>query len=230
MRLNLWREGDRKVSPPTPPVKKQRRPPLLFTQIKLVGDNFSYLITDETHKEAAVVDPSFNADTIIRLLKERGLTAKYVINTHYHRDHTAGNQDVKAAFDAEVVAHTLSKVYKDIAVADGDVITVGSIPIRIIHTPGHSPDSICLLVNAKVLTGDTLFVGECGRTDLPDGSPQDMYHSLFDKLMQLDDRVEVYPGHDYGPRPHSTIGVERRANYTLEKRTIEEFIHFMEEP
>jgi len=82
----------------------------------------------------------------------------------------------------------------------------------------------------KLLTGDTLFVGECGRTDLPGGSAEDLYHSLFGKLMKLDDNIEVYPGHNYGPKPHSTIGVERRTNYVLQKRTVEEFIAFMNGP
>jgi glyoxylase-like metal-dependent hydrolase (beta-lactamase superfamily II) len=86
------------------------------------------------------------------------------------------------------------------------------------------------LVEGKLLTGDTLFVGECGRTDLPVGSPEEMYKSLFEKILALDDTVEVYPGHDYGPRPSSTIGEEKRTNYTLEKRTLEEFVEFMKQP
>ncbi|MGB9134473.1 MAG: MBL fold metallo-hydrolase [Candidatus Bathyarchaeia archaeon] len=203
---------------------------MLFKQIKHIGDNFSYIIGDEACKETAVVDPSFNADKLILLSRNLRLGAKYVINTHYHRDHTAGNRDIKTAFNAKVVAHKLSKVDKDLTVTDGDIIEVGTTPIRIIHTPGHSPDGICLLVNGKLLSGDTLFVGECGRTDMHDGNPRDMYHSLFGKLMQLDDNIEVYPGHDYGPRPYSTIGVEKRTNYTLEKRTIEEFVRFMKQP
>jgi glyoxylase-like metal-dependent hydrolase (beta-lactamase superfamily II) len=85
-------------------------------------------------------------------------------------------------------------------------------------------------VENKLLTGDTLFVGECGRTDLSGGNVKEMYNSLFVKLMSLKDNIELYPGHDYGSKPHSTIGVERRTNYTLEKRTLEEFIDFMKEP
>lgn len=203
---------------------------MFFRQVKRGRDNFSYIIADETTKEAAVVDPSFNAAEIISLLKSLGFRAKYVIDTHYHFDHTAGNQDIKADFGAKVVAHKLSKIARDISVVDEDIIKVGEIRIKVIHTPGHSPDGICLLSDNKLLTGDTLFVGECGRTDLPDGSSRDMYHSLFDRLMTLDDGIEVYPGHDYGPRPHSTIGLEKRTNYTLEKRTLEEFIEFMKQP
>ena len=203
---------------------------MFFRQIKHRGDNFSYVIADEACREAAIVDPSYNADAIIQLLREQRFNARYVINTHDHRDHTAGNKDVQSAFNAKTVAHKLSKVDKDIDVTDGDVLTIGAIHIRIIHTPGHSPDGICLLFDGKLLTGDTLFVGECGRTEMADGNSRDMYNSLFGKLLKLDDEVEIYPGHDYGSRPHSTIGYEKKANYTLEKRTLEEFIRFMEDP
>lgn len=203
---------------------------MFFKQIKHRGDNFSYVIADEAAKQAAVVDPSFNSDAIIQLLKNRGLNAEYVINTHGHADHTAGNEDLESSFGAKIVAHTLSKIHKDIGVVDGDTISVGVVSIKVIHTPGHTADGICLLADGKLLTGDTLFVGECGRTDLPGGSPEDTYRSLFQKLMKLDDSVEVYPGHDYGTSPRSTIGIEKKANYTLEKRTLQEFVEFMSQP
>jgi len=200
---------------------------MLFRQIKQYGDNFSYIIADETTNEAAVVDPSFNAEAIMPLLKEK-FQLKYILNTHGHSDHTAGNEEIKHAFGAKIVAHKLSNINKDISVDDGDIIMIGKIPIKIIHTPGHTRDSICLLVNNRlILTGDTLFVGECGRTDLPGGSPEEMYNSLFNKSMMLNDSVLVYPGHDYGLKSYSTIGIERKTNYTLEKRTLEEFIEFM---
>jgi len=203
---------------------------LFFKQIKHQGDNFSYIIADEVSKEAAVVDPSFNVDAIIPILREQNFLVKYIIDTHQHLDHTAGNKGVKSRFGAKIVAHKLAKIVKDVGVVDGDVLRLGTLNIRVIHTPGHSPDGICLLVDNKLLTGDTLFVGECGRTDLTSGSSEDMYHSLFQKLMKLDDNIEVYPGHDYGATCQSTIGVERRTNYTLAKRTLNEFIEFMKEP
>ena len=203
---------------------------MLFKQIKSEGDNFSYIVADDTTKEAVVVDPSFNADEIIRFLGTENLKLKYVINTHHHFDHTSGNEALHSGFAAKIIAHRLSRIGKDIAVDNGDFVRLGNITIKIIHTPGHTPDSICLLVDNKLLTGDTLFVGECGRTDLPGGSSKDMYDSLFNKLLKLDDYVEVYPGHDYGRKPHSTIGEERRSNYTLKKRSLNEFIEFMKQP
>jgi glyoxylase-like metal-dependent hydrolase (beta-lactamase superfamily II) len=202
---------------------------MFFRQVKERGDNFSYVIADENTREAAVVDPSFNAEALIRILKANGFTAKYILNTHSHGDHTAENGRLKAATGAKIVAHKLARVNKDVSVEDGGVLEVGKISIRVIHTPGHTVDGICLLVDGKLLTGDTLFVGECGRTDIG-GSPRDLYQSLFDKLMKLDDDVEVFPGHDYGLKPSSTIGEQRRTNYVLERRTLEEFIEFMSIP
>jgi glyoxylase-like metal-dependent hydrolase (beta-lactamase superfamily II) len=125
--------------------------------------------------------------------------------------------------------HASSPLAKDIPVHDSDTIRVGKIEVKIMHTPGHCPDHICLLVDDKLLTGDTLFIGECGRTDLAGGSSSDMYDSL-NKILRLNDNVEVYPGHDYGLTRSSTIGFERQHNYTLKKRTREEFIQFMQEP
>jgi hydroxyacylglutathione hydrolase len=203
---------------------------MFFKQVKQRGDNFSYIIADDATKEAAIVDPSFNTDTIAQVLKDHGLKLKYIIDTHHHTDHIAGNQDLKARYGAMIIAHASSKIRKDIGVVDGESIKVGRVEVKVIHTPGHTSDSICLLVDNKLLTGDTLFVGECGRTDLPDGNTRDMYNSLFNKLMKLDDNVEVYPGHDYGSTPTSTIGLEKKNNYTLEKRSLEKFIEFMKEP
>lgn len=204
---------------------------MFFKQIQQHGDNFSYIIADETTKEAAVVDSSFNAGEISRELKNQGFKLKYIVNTHGHSDHTAGNYELRADFNAKIVAHSQSKARFDLAVEDGDVLQVGSIQIKVIYTPGHTVDGICLLVDGKkLLTGDTLFVGECGRTDLTGGNAKSMYNSLFNTLLKLDGSIEVYPGHDYGDKKSSTIGEERRQNYTLQPRTVEEFIEFINTP
>jgi hydroxyacylglutathione hydrolase len=204
---------------------------MFFRQLQQHGDNFSYIIADDTTREAAVVDSSYNAGEIAKVLKTESLKLKYIINTHGHSDHTAGNEELLSMFDAKMVAHKLSRINADITVDDGDFISIGSIQVKVIHTPGHTPDGICLLVDKqKLLTGDTLFVGECGRTDMPGGNSRSMYDSLFHKLLKLDDDVEVYPGHDYGPKSSSTIGDERRSNYTLQPRSLSEFIEFMKQP
>jgi len=204
---------------------------MYFKQIQQHNDNFSYIIADEETREAVVVDSSYNAGEITRILKTEQLHLKYLINTHGHSDHTAGNEELRFNFYAKTVAHKLSKNNPDATVEDGDEINVGSVKIKVIYTPGHTPDGICLLVEGKkLLTGDTLFVGECGRTDMAGGDSAKLHNSLFDKLMKLRDDIEVYPGHDYGPRPRSTIGEERKSNYVLQPRTVEEFKAFMGTP
>ncbi|MFQ5838387.1 MAG: MBL fold metallo-hydrolase [Thermoplasmata archaeon] len=204
---------------------------MIFSQLK-VGEmqNFCYILGDEDSRLAAVVDPHGEIDRVASLVQAKGLTVKYIINTHTHWDHVAGNEELKRRTGALVVAHPEGRVPRDIEVRHGDILPLGKLKLKVLHTPGHSPDSICLLVDKKLLTGDTLFVGECGRTDIPGGDSELMYHSLFDILSKLQDDVEVYPGHDYGPKPSSTIGYEKKHNYTLEPRDKEEFIQFMAEP
>lgn len=203
---------------------------MFFKQIQQHGDNFSYIMADENTKEAVVVDSSYNADEIIKSIKNGKLHLKYIINTHGHSDHTAGNIELQSIFGAKIVAHKQSKILPDLSVDEGDTLDVGKISVKIIYTPGHTADSICLLVNnQKLLTGDTLFVGECGRTDFPGGNTKSMYESL-NRLKKLNDNIEVYPGHDYGIKPSSTIYEEKKSNYTLQPRSLKEFIEFMSQP
>ena len=200
-------------------------------QVQQHGDNFSYLVADEKTKEAAVIDSSYNADLVIKIVKDKNFILKYLINTHGHSDHTVGNAELCSIFGAKIAAHKQSNPAGDIQLEDGETLTIGKIPLKVIYTPGHAPDGICLLVNnQKLLTGDTLFVGECGRTDLPGGNAKNLYDSLFNKLMKLDDSVEVYPGHDYGTAPFSTIGTERKTNYVLQPRSLNDFLAFMSQP
>jgi hydroxyacylglutathione hydrolase len=204
---------------------------MIFRQVAVgTFQNFAYVIGDEETKVAAVVDPAWEVDKLLKTCADMGLKVKYVINTHSHHDHVEGNEPVAQRTGAKIIMHEKSSLGKDISVKDGDTIEIGSLKAKVIHTPGHCPDHICILVQDKLLTGDTLFVGECGRTDLAGGNPRDMYESLFHKILPLQDSIEVYPGHDYGSKPHSTIGYERENNYTLKPRTREEFVRFMAEP
>jgi hydroxyacylglutathione hydrolase len=204
---------------------------MFFKQVQRHGDNFSYIIADEVTKEAAVVDSSFNAAEIINIIKSNGFSLKYIINTHGHSDHTAGNAELKSIFGAKIVAYNQSKANFDVPVQDGDTLTMGKIDFKIIYTPGHASDSICLLVDdKKLLTGDTLFVGECGRTDLSGSSAKSMYDSLYNRILKLPDSVQIYPGHDYGQKPYSTIGEEKKSNYTLQSKSLVDFIEFMSQP
>jgi glyoxylase-like metal-dependent hydrolase (beta-lactamase superfamily II) len=190
--------------------------------------NFTYIIADERKGEAAIIDPSWDLEKIFDALKRNKWKARYVINTHSHFDHILGNEQVAEITGADIVQHNNSQLVKQISVSEGNIVKVGDIPIRILHTPGHSPDSICLIVDGHfVFTGDTLFVGNCGRVDLPGSNPKEMYTSLLQKMAKLDESLIVYPGHDYGPRPTSTIGEEKMSNYVLRPRSMKEFLQFM---
>lgn len=190
--------------------------------------NFTYIIADEEAGEAAVIDPSWDLDDVFHALKKNGWRTKYVINTHTHFDHVLGNDQVATVTGAKIVQHKNSQLEKHVAVSDGDMIEIGGILLRVMHTPGHSKDSICLILDDQlVFTGDTLFVGNCGRTDLPGSDPAEMYHSLFEKLARLDDKLVVYPGHNYGSSPTSTIEREKKTNHVLQPRSKQEFLDFM---
>jgi len=204
---------------------------MIFKQVPVgTFQNFAYIIGDEKAKVAAVIDPAWEVDKLLKICEEFDLKVIYVVNTHSHHDHVEGDEAVAKRTGAKIVMYEKSPLRKDVAVKDGDTIKVGSTNVKVLHTPGHCPDHICLLAEGKLMTGDTLFVGECGRTDLAGGNSGDLYDSLTAKLLPLNDAIEVYPGHDYGSKVSSTIGYERKNNYTLKPRTKQEFIKFMAEP
>jgi glyoxylase-like metal-dependent hydrolase (beta-lactamase superfamily II) len=191
--------------------------------------NFTYLVADDDGGTGVVIDPSFGIDPVLERIDERHVKIRYILNTHSHRDHFAGNQDVRDRTGAKVVAHRVAPLNQDISVDDGETFEAGRLSFKVVHTPGHTKDSVLYLFEGNVATGDTLFVGECGRTDLTGGDPSEMYDSLLRRLVALDDALVVLPGHDYGPTPTSTIGREKAENYTLQPRTREEFLRFLAE-
>ena len=204
----------------------------MFFEQHLIGamQNFGYVIGDPKTKRAAVVDPSFDARILQKVAKENGYSIELIFNTHHHRDHVFDNERLADETGAKVAAHRLSEVRKDVVLEDGSIVNVGELKVKVVHTPGHSPDSSCYIVSGRVFTGDCLFVGDCGRVDLPGSSVERMYDSLFNKVRKLDDDLIVCPGHHYGKAQTSTIGEEKRTNYTLQPRTLDEFIRFMKTP
>ena len=189
--------------------------------------NFTYILEDEDTNTAIVLDPSWDLEEIQKLIEKNNLKIKYIVNTHHHFDHTIGNEHLKKITDAKIIQHNASTLKNDVTVSDGDKIKFGNSEITVFHTPGHSKDSICLVGDGKIFSGDTLFVGNCGRVDLPGGSAKELYHSLFEVLCKMDEKQDLYPGHNYGSSPTSTLGKEKKTNFVLQPRTEQEFLEFM---
>jgi glyoxylase-like metal-dependent hydrolase (beta-lactamase superfamily II) len=188
------------------------------------GQNLSYILSNESG-EGLVVDPSFSGKEIWSILMEEGIDLKYIVNTHGHFDHTEGNAWLAEKTGAQVAVHgsDASKLRSppQVLLGDGDVLRVGDTEVKIIHTPGHTPGGICLLCGKDLFTGDTLFTGNCGRTDLPGGSDEQLFKSL-QRLKELDGDVRVHPGHYYWGE-ESTIEVEKRENPAMVARDLVEF-------
>ncbi|NNL58898.1 MAG: MBL fold metallo-hydrolase [Nitrosopumilus sp.] len=189
--------------------------------------NFTYIVEDDETNEAIIIDPSWDLIELELIIKKNDLKIKYIVNTHHHFDHTIGNEAMNIATKAPLIQHELSELKHDISVKDGDYIEFGNSKLKVLHTPGHSKDSICLIGDGKLFSGDTLFVGNCGRIDLPGGSAKELYHSLFDVLYSLDDNLVLYSGHNYGHSETSTLGQEKITNHIMQKRTEQQFIEMM---
>ena len=198
---------------------------MIFEQVPIGGDrNFGYIIGDEGSGCAALVDPAYCPGKLVEMCGQRNLEIKLILNTHSHQDHVNGNATALRLTAAEILCHEpgASLVKADRALRDGETIELGQLRIRVLHTPGHTADSVCLLVQDKLITGDTLFVGKVGGTDYGKGAEQE-YRSLH-QLMKLPDTMQIYPGHDFGVNPSSTIGNERRTNPFLLRESFEEFV------
>jgi len=191
-----------------------------------VGDeqNFVYLLVDELSGEAIVIDSGWDIDPIVTIVRAEKLDVKYAVATHHHSDHTATLWQLGRLFDAKIVAHRSSPISHDIDVDDGDTLRVGGQVVKILHTPGHTEDSICLYDGKHLFTGDALLIGSCGRTDLVGGSPRQMFRSLHSVILNLPPETIIYPGHDYGKVPFRKLSAEARANPALLAKSYEEFL------
>jgi len=195
---------------------------------------FCYLIGCPDTKEGIVIDPGGDEQKILSKIEEMDLHIKYIVNSHGHPDHTSANKKIKEATGAPAVLHELdakfffqienvrklsseigctpTEIEADILAHDGDILKVGNLELKLIHTPGHSPGGMCVYGDGNLFTGDTLFVGDAGRTDLPGASLNQLLNSLETKILPLPDDTIIWPGHDYGDTPTSTIANEKETN------------------
>jgi glyoxylase-like metal-dependent hydrolase (beta-lactamase superfamily II) len=193
-------------------------------QFRTGGDrNFGYLVADQVEKKAAVIDPSYSPERIVGFARDSGYEIEYVFCTHDHFDHTNGNAVMEELTGREALLLGSVDPATGIAVEDNARFPLGGLEITILHTPGHTADAICILVEDAVFTGDTLFVGKVGGTDLGHGARAE-YESLHQKLLRLPDSTRVYPGHDVGVAPESTIAHERGTNPFLLQADLEAFV------
>ena len=205
--------------------------------------NFIYLIGDRTTGEAVVIDPAYDPQGIINILEEDEMTLTGVLATHYHPDHVGGDMmgfSISGITDllnlasvpihvqneeAELVDKVTGVGFDNLRThSSGDKISVGSIEIELIHTPGHTPGSQCFLVENRLVAGDTLFLDGCGRTDLPGGDPRQMYESLTTRLAKVPDTATLFPGHLYSPKPSQSMGETRQHNYEFAPSTAEQWM------
>ncbi len=207
--------------------------------------NFVYLVGDPVTRECVVVDPAWEIDTIVETVQADGMTLAGALVTHTHQDHVGGSleswgmpgripgvEELLGRMKAKVYVHKAEREFlkglgSDLVKVDNhDTLTIGRLTLTFMHTPGHTPGSQCFLVDGRLVSGDTLFIGSCGRTDLPGSDPSEMYYSLTQRLGALPDDTVLLPGHNYGG-PASTIGDERRQNPFMRFASLGDFLQTM---
>jgi glyoxylase-like metal-dependent hydrolase (beta-lactamase superfamily II) len=191
-------------------------------------DNFHYVFGRASSSDRAIVDPGFEPSKHLRSAREGGREVSHIVLTHGHRDHVASLAQVRKETDAKIVAHPGCEIEPDVPAEDGAALEIAGVDVTCHHTPGHAPDHVVYVLDDEaLLSGDALFIGDCGRVDLPGSDVEDMWHTLMEVLPSLTPALEVYPGHDYGPEPHRSLGTELEENFTLEERDLDEFRSFM---
>lgn len=208
--------------------------------------NYAYLVGDRETREAVIIDAAWDIEGLVGIAEKDDMKITAGLVTHFHPDHLGGSMmgmDIIGA--AELVGKLPIKIYlhksegsyaqkvsglsaSDMVLTEGgDDITVGEIPIKFLHTPGHTPGSQCFLVGGHLVSGDTLFIGSCGRVDLPGSSPEDLWRSLTNVLKVLPEETILFPGHNYSDRTQSTIGDEARSNPYMRFGKLEDFLNVM---
>ena len=193
----------------------------------------TYIVSCPETRECVIIDPGGDADKILKILQDSKLQAQFILNTHGHADHIVANVELKNLLHIPVAMHEedilfftqpgIGKISEkelgltapgvaDIELKDKESISIGSLEIRVVHTPGHTPGSVCFLVGDNLFTGDTLFVGDVGRTDLTGGSLQTLLQSIKEKILVLPKETTVWPGHNYGETTSSTLAWEMEEN------------------
>ena len=203
--------------------------------------NFVYLVGDPVAKQCVVVDPAWEIETIVQTAAADDMTIVAALVTHTHQDHVGGHlfgmdipglEDLLEKVKAKVYVHKAEREFlkgygSDLVKVDGnDTLRVGRLELTFLHTPGHTPGSQCFLVDGRLISGDTLFIGSCGRTDLPGSDPTEMYYSLTQRLAKLPDETVLFPGHNYGGSS-STLGHEKRGNPFMRFAALGDFLRVM---
>ncbi len=203
--------------------------------------NFIYLVGDPATRQCVVVDPAWEIETIVETAAADDMTIIAALITHTHQDHVGGNlfgmnipgvEELLEKVKAKVYVHKAEREFlkgfgSDLVKVDNtDTLQVGRLGLTFLHTPGHTPGSQCFLVDGRLISGDTLFIGSCGRTDLPGSDPTEMYYSLTQRLGKLPDETVLFPGHNYGG-PSSTLGDEKRGNPFMRFASLGEFLRIM---
>lgn len=185
--------------------------------------NFSYILYDEKSKEAAILDISVDPTPILAYIKDKGLNLQFAVVMHSHFDHLVGYEFYQE-HKIPLFGHESIKKEVDKKLKHEEEIKLGSSKLKVLHTPGHIYDSICIFVEGKLFTSDTLFIDSCGRCDFPGASIEDMYNSLYNVILKLPEDTIVYPGHDYGNKPFATLKEQKQTNVYLQAKTKNDFV------
>ena len=201
---------------------------MIFEQIATGGCQ-SYLVGCTDTCAAALIDPELSqVDRYVALAARESVRIRYLVDSHTHADHFSGTRELARRLEVPVVMHRASPApFVDMRLDDGEMLVVGNLRLRVIHTPGHTQDSMCLIAEDRVFTGDTLLIGGTGRTDLPTGDPEALHDSLFNRLLKLEPALAVYPAHDYQGQGHTTIAQELAGNPRLQKAGRAAFVEMM---